>query len=359
MLNKEKIMVTILDLIRYGRKNDCSDIHLTQELPPVFRKNGQLFQSDFSQDSKEIRDLIFSMLNVADQEKLLSGKDLDFAYETPEGLRQRVNVYKQQGSYTAAIRLLNDTIPSFEELKLSPIIRKLANEPRGLILVTGPTGSGKSTTLAAMIDYINQNKACHILTVEDPIEYKHNHKKAMVHQREVGRDVPSFASALRSSLREDPDVILVGEMRDFETISAAVTAAETGHLVLSTLHTIGAANTIDRIIDVFPPHGQQQIRTQLASILKGVITQQLVPLATGEGRMAALEVLIGTDAVLNLIRESKTHQLASVMQTGGREGMNTLNAHLAKLVRDQKIAYDTGLEWASDKQEFNQYFENH
>jgi len=351
-------MTSLLDLISYGRENDCSDIHLTRELAPVFRKNGRLFESSFIHTPKETEALILGMLDLHQKEKLMAYEDVDFCHVTPEGLRQRVNIYKQQGSYAAAIRLLNDTIPSFEDLKLPPIIKKLADEPRGLILVTGPTGSGKSTTLASMIDYINTNRASHILTIEDPVEYKHEHKKGMVHQREVGTDVSSFAAALRSSLREDPDVILVGEMRDYETISAAVTAAETGHLVLSTLHTIGAANTIDRIIDVFPPHGQQQIRTQLSSILKGVITQQLLPLASGEGRMAAFEVLIGTDAVLNLIRESKTHQLASVMQTGGRDGMNTLNAHLAQLVKSQKITYDTALEWASDKQELKQYFEN-
>lgn len=349
-------MTSILELINYGRENGCSDIHLSRELPPVFRKNGQLYQSGFAHNPESIEALIFSIITPEKREALKTGADLDFCYVTPDGLRQRVNIYRQQGSFAAAIRLLNDCIPSFESLKLPPVMRKLANEPRGLILITGPTGSGKSTTLAAMIDYINLNKAVHILTIEDPVEYKHVHKKSLVHQREIGVDVPSFASALRSSLREDPDVILVGEMRDYETISAAVTAAETGHLVLSTLHTIGAANTIDRIIDVFPPHGQQQIRTQLSSVLKGVVTQQLVPLAGGDGRMAALEVLIGTDAVLNLIRDSKTHQLASVMQTGGREGMKTLNADLARLVRDQLISYDVGLDWASDKQEFNQYF---
>lgn len=351
-------MISLLELINYGREKGCSDIHLTRELPPVFRRNGKLFQSDFDHNPEETELLILSMLDFNQKERLLASEDIDFCHVTADGLRQRVNIYKQQGSYAAAIRLLNDTIPSFEDLKLPPIIEKLANMPRGLILITGPTGSGKSTTLASIIDYINTNKASHILTIEDPVEYKHEHKKGIVHQREVGVDVPSFASALRSSLREDPDVILVGEMRDLETISAAVTAAETGHLVLSTLHTIGAANTIDRIIDVFPPHGQQQIRTQLASILKAVITQQLVPLADGSGRMAALEVLIGTDAVLNLIRESKTHQLGSVMQTCARDGMNTLNAHLAQLVKSQKITYETAVEWASDKQELKQYFEN-
>ncbi len=350
------MIASILDLIEFGRANKCSDIHLTQTLPPVFRKNGKLFRSNFNHTAKDTQDWIFSMVNFAQKERLEANQDIDFSFVTPEGLRQRVNIYRQQGSYAAAIRLLNDTIPSFSELCLPPIIKQLADELRGLILITGPTGSGKSTTLASMIDYINTNRASHIITIEDPIEYKHVHKKGIVHQREVGIDVPSFELALRSSLREDPDVILVGEMRDYETISAAVTAAETGHLVLSTLHTIGAANTIDRIIDVFPTHSQQQIRAQLSATVKGVVTQQLVPLADGSGQMAALEVMLGTDAVLNLIRERKTHQLASVMQTGGQFGMKTLNADLVQLVREGKITYETGFEWATDKHEFNQYF---
>lgn len=349
-------MVSLLDLVNYGRENKCSDIHLSQGLPPVFRKNGKLFRSNFNHNKKETENWIFSMLNLQQKEKLDAFEDIDFCHVTPEGSRQRVNIYRQQGNYAAAIRLLNDVIPSIEELRLPPIIKQLADAPRGLVLVTGPTGSGKSTTLASMIDYINTTRASHILTIEDPIEYKHNHKKGIVHQREVGLDVPSFETALRSSLREDPDVILVGEMRDYETISAAVTAAETGHLVLSTLHTIGAANTIDRIIDVFPAHSQQQIRAQLSCTIKGVVTQQLVPLADGTGQMAAVEVLVGTDAVLNLIRERKTHQLTSVMQTGGRDGMKTLNADLVQLVREEKITFETGFEWATDKHEFNQYF---
>lgn len=348
--------MNIEELIHYGRKNRCSDLHLSSGLPPVYRRDGKLYRSEFDGDPQTNKQLILSLLNTKQKDKLENGQDLDFCNVTSDGLRQRVNVYREQGTLAAAIRFLNDAIPSFEDLNLPPIIKKLANEPRGLILVTGPTGSGKSTTLAAMIDFINSNKALHILTIEDPVEYKHNHKRSIIHQREVGEDVDSFAGALRSALREDPDVILVGEMRDYETIAAAVTAAETGHLVLSTLHTIGAANTIDRIIDVFPPHGQQQIRTQLASTLKGVITQQLVPLADGSGRMAALEVMTGTDAVLNLIRESKTHQLTSVMQTSGRDGMNTLNAHLAQLVKSQKIDYETGLSWCTNAEDFNQYF---
>lgn len=242
-----------------------------------------------------------------------------------------------------------------EELNLPSVISKLAREPRGLILVTGPTGSGKSTTLAAMIDAINNTRKCHILTAEEPIEYIHNHKQSIIHQREVGIDVPSFAAALRGALREDPDVILVGEMRDLETISAAVTAAETGHLVLSTLHTTGAANTIDRIIDVFPPHSQGQIRTQLSGVLKGIITQQLIPKEDGSGRCAAFEILLGTDAVLNLIRENKAHQIPSALQTGAREGMCTLDYSLAQLVNQGVITKEKALENAGDQRQLLEY----
>ncbi|MCL2085023.1 MAG: PilT/PilU family type 4a pilus ATPase, partial [Oscillospiraceae bacterium] len=232
------------------------------------------------------------------------------------------------------------------------ILRTLPDEPRGLILVTGPTGSGKSTTLAAMVDYINTNRACHILTVEDPVEYRYTQKKSLIHQRDVGSDVGSFADALRSAMREDPDVILVGEMRDYETISAAVTAAETGHLVLSTLHTTGAAMTVDRIIDVFPPHSQQQIRTQLASVLKGIVTQTLLPKAAGKGRVAAFEIMIGVDSVLNLIRENKGHQLNSTIQTGAKQGMVLLDMYLADLVAKGVVTREAALEKAGNKAEF-------
>ena len=352
----ELITLTITDLINYARENNCSDLHITSDLAPVFRKNGSIFESDFKLSPEQNSDLICSILSPKQIQDIDNGIDVDFCYATANGMRQRVNVYKQQNHYCAAIRILYDKIPSFEELNLPPIIQKLAQEPRGLILVTGATGSGKSTTLAAMIDYINNTRHCHILTIEDPIEYVYQHKNCMIHQREIGVDSVSFASALRSSLREDPDVILVGEMRDLETISAAVTAAETGHLVLSTLHTIGAANTIDRIIDVFPPHSQQQIRSQLSGILKGVISQVLVPLSDGSGRIAGLEILVGTDAVLNLIRGDKCHQLKSTMQTGAKDGMNTLNLYLSNLVKQGRITYEKGLEYANDKNEYKQYF---
>ncbi|MDD2371017.1 MAG: type IV pilus twitching motility protein PilT [Firmicutes bacterium] len=345
----------ILELIEYARKEGCSDIHLTVDLPPVFRKNGDIIVSDLDFSREDIIEAILSMLDEKQRMKLDKRVDLDFAYTSLKGERQRVNVYYQKNNLCAAIRLLNDKIPSFEELNAPAVMKSLVSEPRGLILVTGPTGSGKSTTLAAMIDYINNNRKCHIITAEEPIEYLHEHKNSIVHQREVGIDVGSFAEALRGALREDPDVILVGEMRDLETISAAVTAAETGHLVLSTLHTTGAANTIDRIIDVFPPHSQAQIRTQLAGVLKGIITQQLVKKADGSGRTAAFEVLIGTDGLLNLIRENKAHQITSVLQTGLSVGMHTLDYSLAQLVRSGTITKEEAMSHSSDKKQLLEY----
>ena len=341
----------INDLIQAAREAGASDIHITHDRNPVFRVDGSLAETEYALPGEEKNALIDAMLNDEQRARVARGEDADLCYELPNGLRQRVNVFHQQAKIAAVLRLLNDTIPSFDELGLPPVLRTLADEPRGLILVTGPTGSGKSTTLAAMVDYINENRACHILTVEDPVEYVYKQKKALIHQRDVGLDVESFSRALRSAMREDPDVILVGEMRDYETIAAAVTAAETGHLVLSTLHTTGAAMTVDRIIDVFPPHAQQQIRTQLASVLKGVITQTLLPKIGGKGRVAAFEIMLGTDAVLNLIRESKCHQLNSAIQTGTRQGMTLLDSSLADLVRKGIVSKDAAMEKANNKNE--------
>jgi twitching motility protein PilT len=291
------------------------------------------------------------MLTEKQRKIVGEGGDVDTSFETAGGLRHRVNVFHQQKRLSCVVRLLNDVIPSFEDLGLPEVLRNLADEPRGLILVTGPTGSGKSTTLAAMVDYINSRKPAHILTIEDPIEYVYKQKMALIHQRNVGEDVESFSFALRSAMREDPDVILVGEMRDFETISAAITAAETGHLVLSTLHTTGAAMTIDRIIDVFPPHSQQQIRTQLASVLKGVITQTLLPRLGLPGRVAAFEIMLGSDAILNLIRENKCHQINAIIQTSQKQGMVLLDTYLGYMVRSGIISQEEAMERAANKHE--------
>lgn len=347
--------ISIEQLTRYARQNDCSDLHITAYQAPTFRHVGQLKVGPFNATKEEYRSIILSMLNEAQKEQLERGRDLDFSFSDKENNRYRANVYRAQNELAAAIRILRDDIPSLSALALPPVIERLANEPRGIVLFTGPTGSGKSTSLAAMIDHINTHRAAHIITIEDPIEYLHPHKRCLVHQRELHRDVPSFADALRSAMREDPDVILVGEMRDYETISAAVTAAETGHLVFSTLHTTGAAQTIDRIVDVYPSHSQGMIRSQLAGVLRGIITQTLLPLGDNSGRIVATEVLVGTDAVLAQIREGKFHQLNSTMQSGGAVGMHTLASDLANLVKQGKISRQIAENAVSDKAELEQY----
>ncbi len=347
--------ITIEELTHYARQNDCSDLHITAKQAPTFRRLGQLEVGPFSGSEAEYRETILSLLNTLQKEQLELGNDLDFSFSDAEGNRYRVNVYRAQNQLAAAIRMLRDDIPTLADLNLPPVIEKLVGEPRGIVLVTGPTGSGKSTTLAAMIDSINVNRAAHIITIEDPIEYVHPHKRCLVHQRELHRDVPSFADALRSAMREDPDVILVGEMRDYETISAAVTAAETGHLVFSTLHTTGAAQTIDRIVDVYPSHSQGMIRSQLSGVLRGIITQTLLPLADKSGRTVATEILIGTDAVLAQIREGKFHQLSSAMQSGACVGMHTLAGDLAQLVKQGRITREVAESAVTDKAELEQY----
>jgi twitching motility protein PilT len=347
--------ISIEQLVEYARANDCSDLHITSHQPPTFRKLGELFIGPFTGSVEDYRETILSMLNDAQREELSLGKDLDFSFETSPELRYRVNVYRQQKQLAAAIRILRNDIPSLEDLQLPDAIRQLAEQPRGIVLVTGPTGSGKSTTLAAMIDYINVHRRAHVITIEDPIEYVHRSKNCLVHQRELHRDVPSFSDALRSAMREDPDVILVGEMRDYETISAAVTAAETGHLVFSTLHTTGAAQTLDRIVDVYPSHSQGMIRSQLSGVMRGVITQTLLPLADLSGRTVATEILIGTDAVLNLIREGKYHQLGSTMQSNAQYGMHTLAGDLANLVRQGRITREVAEKAVNNKAELFQY----
>ena len=342
-------------MILTARNMGCSDIHISVGMPLMFRINGRLQNAPQQYPDEQIQEMIEELLTDRQKQDLQIGVDADFSICTSDGNRQRVNVFRQDKKLAATIRLLNSSIPSLEMLGLPRVLNELAERPRGLILVTGPTGSGKSTTLAAMIDHINETRPDHIITIEDPVEYKYDKKLALIHQREVGIDVKDFASALRSALREDPDIILVGEMRDYETIAAALTAAETGHLVMSTLHTTGAPQTIDRIIDACPAGIQNQIRTQLAGVLNGVITQCLVPNAKGNGRVAATEILVGTDAVCNQIRENKCHQLGSLMQSGAAYGMHTLNAELSRLMQSGMITREAAPKYTNDKAELEQY----
>jgi len=339
----------IMELLSKAIELRASDVHLTVASPPIFRINGKLVQANDRKLLPEDTKNVLQQLMTPEEIGLFEKKgELDFSY-THSGLgRFRINAYKQRGTYSMAFRVVTFKVPIIEELNLPPVVTELSKKQRGLILVTGPTGSGKSTTLAAMINYINTHRNEHILTLEDPIEYLHKHNKSIVNQREIGNDSHNFANALRSSLRQDPDVILVGEMRDLETISIAITAAETGHLVLSTLHTIGAAKTIDRIIDVFPPHQQQQIKVQLSTVLEGVISQQLLPKANGTGRIAALEIMVTNPAISNLIREGKTHQMQTVIQTGGKFGMRTMDASLINLYRQEIITRETLIKYAVD-----------
>lgn len=342
-------------LITYCREEKASDIHITAGMPLMIRVHGRLQETAVQPSEEETTEMLMAMMDDAQKALFAAGEDVDFAVTTSDGNRQRVNIFRQQRKIAATIRILNNRIPSLEELNMPSVLYQLAEEPRGLILVTGPTGSGKSTTLSAMIDHVNQTRSEHIITIEDPIEYAYESRMSLIHQREVGRDVTSFAAALRSALREDPDIILVGEMRDYETISAALTAAETGHLVLSTLHTTGAAQTMERIIDACPTGSQNQVRTQLAGVLKGVITQCLMPVVGGQGRVAGTEILLGTDAVCNLIREGKTHQIGSSMQAGASVGMHTLNMDLMRLVREGRIDRATAYQYTNDKRDLEQF----
>jgi twitching motility protein PilT len=314
---------------------NASDVHLTPGFPPAMRDRGKIVPMDGFPEltSQDTREVVFSILNDDQRKRFENNHQLDFAYAIPGVARFRVNCFFQRGAVSAAFRLVPQNIPSLDSLKVPEVLRDLSAKPRGFVLVTGPTGSGKSTTLAAMIDVINSGNQDHILTIEDPIEFLHQHKRSIVNQREVGSDATDFALGLRAALREDPDVILVGEMRDLETISTALTAAETGHLVFATLHTQSTAQTVDRIIDVFPPEQQGQVRTQLSIALQGIVTQQLLPTADGRGRVVACEVLVPTPAIRNLIREGKTHQIYAAVQTSGAVGMQTMDADLARLVR--------------------------
>ncbi|HYQ74916.1 MAG TPA: type IV pilus twitching motility protein PilT [Cellulomonas sp.] len=333
----------------------ASDLHLTIGAPPTVRVSGALRPLDGfpALEGEGLRRALYAVLTQKQREKFEANLELDLSYSVRGLARFRLNLYQQRESIGAAFRVIPYEIKPLEQLGVPPVVANFAGLPRGLVLVTGPTGSGKSTTLASIIDLANRTRPDHIMTVEDPIEFLHRHKKALINQREVGEDTHSFANALKHVLRQDPDIILVGEMRDLETISVALTAAETGHLVFATLHTQDAAQTIDRIIDVFPSHQQAQVRTQLAGAIQGVVCQSLCKRSDGTGRTVATEVLVATPAVRNLIREGKTHQIYSAMQAGSQQGMHTMDQHLADLVKAGRISYETGLEKCHHAEDFN------
>ncbi|MCQ2539717.1 MAG: type IV pilus twitching motility protein PilT [Acetatifactor sp.] len=344
-------MILLENILRAANEGRASDVHITVGVPPIMRVNGSLVRLDYPNLTPDDTECIArDMMTDKQWQAFITTGEYDMSLTVREFGRYRVNVYKQRGSVAMALRLVGMQIPTPEQLGIPQSVVDLYEKKRGLILVTGPTGSGKSTTLAALINKINEERDAHIITLEDPIEYMHKHKKSVVNQREIGVDSDDYAAALRAALREDPDVILVGEMRDLETISIAVRAAETGHLVLSTLHTIGAASTVDRVIDVFPPHQQQQIRVQLATVLEAVISQQLIPTADGLGRVAAFEVLHATYSVRNLIRENKSFQLTSVMQTGKGVGMITMDDYLLQLYFEGRIDRENALLFAQNQE---------
>jgi twitching motility protein PilT len=331
-------MFDFADVLLDVLKIKASDLHLTAGSPPMVREKGRLRPLDYPVlTSQQTREIIYSILTNDQRKRLENEWQIDFAYSIPGQGRFRVNAYFQRASLGAAFRLIPNEMPELDTLGLPPTLREFIKKPRGFVLVTGPTGSGKSTTLAAMLDVINKERHEHIMTIEDPIEFLHRHQNCIVNQRELGSDAQSFALGLKAALRQDPDVILVGEMRDLDTIATALTAAETGHLVFATLHTQDTAQTVDRIVDVFPPAQQHQVRVQLSVSLQGIVTQQLLPTADGQSRVCATEILVPTPAVRNLIREGKTHQIYSALQTGGAHGMQTMDAALVDLVRQHKI----------------------
>lgn len=347
-------MYNLDEILIQSVKSGASDIHLTTGRPPSYRIDGVLAPIEGERLTPQmLEELLMPLMDVRHRGELQDNGQTDFAYAIPGVGRFRVNVFKQRGTLASVMRSLPFNIPEPEQLGIPAEVVEMTSRKRGLILVTGPTGSGKSTTLASLLHVINRTYPYHIITLEDPIEYLHRHDKSVVNQREIGSDSTDYAQALRAALREDPDVILVGEMRDLETISTAITAAETGHLVFSTLHTIGADKTIDRIIDVFPPNQQQQIRIQLASVLECVVSQQLLKKADGSGRVAALEVLFANNAVRNLIRESKTYQIASIMQTNKRAGMQTMDDALYDLYMRKLIDADNAVTYAQDPVSMN------
>ena len=338
------------ELLETTLRKKASDLHLVTGIPPVSRINGNLIRMDEIKLTPQDTEMFAHQMLGDDFSRFDDKGEMDLSYSLSGLGRFRVNVYKQRSTIAMAIRVVGATMPEIDELGLPEVARELALAKRGLVLVTGPAGSGKSTTMAAMINEINKNKSSHIITLEDPIEFLHKHDKSIVEQREIGKDTKSFRNALRAVLREDPDVILIGELRDLDTISVALTAAETGHLVLSTLHTIGVAKTIDRLVDVFPPHQQQQIKIQLSAVLNGIISQQLVPTVDGKSRVCAAETMISTTAIQNMIREGKTYQIESALQTGSKYGMKTMDMSLVELYKKKLISYEDALSHALDKE---------
>ncbi len=344
--------MAIEEILTEAIRRDASDIHLTVNRPVTFRMVGDLVSVDDNLLTPEMTEAFAKEVTTeAQRKKIEEVGGVDFGFTFGDKARFRVSCYKQQGHYAMVLRLLPSKFYSFQDIGLPPQLVEILNIPRGLVLVTGPTGSGKTTSLATMLNYINENFPKHIITAEDPVEFIHQHKKSVVTQREVGEDVPTFSEAIIKSLRQDPDVVLIGEMRDIATMESAIRAAETGHLVFSTLHTTGAPRTVDRIIDVFPPEQQAQIRAQLAGTIVAVISQVLVPKLDGTGRVAAFEIMFATPAIRNLIRESKTYQVLSEIQTGSRYGMITLDDHLKQLYTQGIISYESALEVAVDSKE--------
>ncbi len=344
--------VHIDELLELVVETEASDLHLAVGLPPVLRIDGELKPTRYEPfDPPTLQRMVYDILTDEQIQRFETNLELDCSYQMRKISRFRVNVFRDRGNVAAAFRRIPTRVPTIRELGLPPVIEELARRPRGLLLVTGPTGSGKSTTLAAIINQINYERSEHIITIEDPIEYLHQHRKSIINQRELGEDTLSFSNALRSALREDPDVILVGEMRDLETIALAITCAETGHLVMATLHTNSAHESIDRIIDVFPPEQQEQIRVQLANNILAVLSQQLLPRAGQPGRVAAVEVMIATAAIRNLIRENKAFQIPSIIQTSGELGMQTMDQALAQLYKQSLISYETAMRRAQNPQE--------
>lgn len=346
--------LSIDDLLQTMVERGASDLHIKVGSAPMIRVDGELTPAAYEiMTAESVRSVLESILTDEQKAKFIADKELDLAYSIPGLSRFRVNIYLQRGTWGGALRVIPSRPLTLEELKMPAIVADLAMRPRGLVLVTGPTGSGKSTTLAAMINHINENRRCHIVTCEDPIEFLHKDKNSVLSQREVGSDTHSFAMALKHVLRQDPDVILIGEMRDYETTSIAISAAETGHMVFATLHTNSAASTVDRVIDIFPPHQQQQIRMQLSVCLEGVLCQNLLPKAKGGGRVMAMEIMPLIPAIRNIIREGKTHQIPSSIQTGRQYGMMSFDMSLKTLFQQGLITYEEGMSKAHNPEDFN------